>query len=183
MEVVKKKISLKKKALIIIGVICFIAFLSSLGKSGNGVNNSSIRIPGEQNTIKIGDVLKTEYFDITANKMKVVKYVNTGNQFSDLKEEPGNLFLVINATYKNTDSESRMLFDGSIWINYNGKDYEFDKSEPVMAEGWGLMLDQINPLTSKTTNLVYKIPEEIKGDVYWQPGRSNSDEKIHLSKI
>ena len=63
-----------------------------------------------------------------------------------------------------------MLMDGSVWINYNGKDYEFDKSESIMAEGWGLVLDQINPLISKTTNLVYKIPAEIKGDIYWQPG-------------
>jgi len=63
-----------------------------------------------------------------------------------------------------------MLMDGSVWINYNGKDYEFDKSESIMAEGWGLFLDQINPLISKTTNLVYKIPAEIKGDIYWQPG-------------
>lgn len=72
------------------------------------------------------------------------------------------MYLIINVTFKNTNNESRMLIDGSVWINYNGKDYEFDKSETVMAEGYGILLDQSNTLISKTTNLVYKIPAEIK---------------------
>lgn len=177
--------SLGKKVLIGLGVLILIGFLSNLGKDNKKENSSSSDSSEKINEeiIKIGDVLNTDYFEIKANKIDIQKMVNTGNEYLNLKEEPGNLYLIINATYKNVDSESRMLFDGSVWINYNGKDYEFDKSEPVMAEGWGLLLDQINPLTSKTTNLVYKIPEEIKGDVYWQPGRSSSDKKIYLGKL
>lgn len=76
-----------------------------------------------------------------------------------------------------------MIMDGSVWINYNGKDYEFDKSETLMIEGWGTMLDQINPLTSKTTNLVYKIPAEITGTALWNPGRSDKDQVINLGEI
>ena len=93
------------------------------------------------------------------------------------------MYLIINASFKNTDKESRMLMDGSVWINYNGKNYEFDKAETVMLEGWGLLLDQINPLTTKTTNLVYKMPAEIKGNAYWQPGRANRDKKILLGNL
>lgn len=185
METNQKKMSLGKKILIGFGVIIFIGILSNLGKDNkkNTTSNTSSEKNNEENQIKVGEILNTDYFEIRANKIEVQKKVNTGNEFSDLKEEVGNLYLIVNATYKNIDNESRMLFDGSIWIDYNGKEYEFDKSEPIMAEGWGLMLDQINPLTSKTTNLVYKIPEEIKGDIYWQPGRSNSDEKIYLGKL
>ncbi|GEP52672.1 hypothetical protein FNO01nite_33440 [Flavobacterium noncentrifugens] len=133
--------------------------------------------------VVIGQVLKTDYFEITVNKAELSDQINTGNQFTDLKPEQGITYLVINTTFKNIDNESRMLIDGSVWINYNGKDYEFDKSETVMAEGWGLMLDQINPLTSKTTNLVYKIPSEIKGKAKWQPGRSDDDEVILLGTL
>lgn len=133
--------------------------------------------------IGIGQVLKTDYFEITANKIGIQNKIDTGNQFSNLKAEEGSTYLVINATFKNIDNESRMLQDGSVWINYNGKNYEYDKSETIMAEGWGLLLDQINPLTSKTTNLVYKIPTEIKGPAYWQPGRTNNDEKILLGNL
>ena len=133
--------------------------------------------------VAIGQVLKTDYFEITVNKAELADRINTGNQFTDLKPEQGITYLVINTTFKNIDNESRMLVDGSVWINYNGKDYEFDKSETIIAEGWGLMLDQINPLTSKTTNLVYKIPSEIKGAAKWQPGRSDSDEVILLGTL
>ncbi len=86
-------------------------------------------------------------------------------------------------SFKNTSEESRMLMDGVVIINYNGKDYNFDKSETVMADGWGLLLDQINPLTTKTTKLVYKIPTEITGNAYYKPSRSGSNDIIDLGII
>ena len=52
-----------------------------------------------------------------------------------------------------------------------------------MADGWGLLLDQINPLTTKTTKLVYKIPAEIIGNAYYKPARSGSNDIIDLGII
>lgn len=141
---------------------------------------------GSQNTakiVKVGEVLKTDMFEVTVNKAAVDDHVNVGNEFADLKREAGVKYLIINVTFKNVDKESRMLVDGNILINYNGKDYKFDKSEPVMEDGWGLMLDQINPLTLKTTNLVYKLPAELKGELFWNPGRADEDQKIDLGNI
>lgn len=179
-----------------IGVTVVIALivLAQIGKDKKGGSSSSDNSSSssseqtEQKTeapkgVGVGEILHTDYFDITVNKVSLEDRVNTGNEFADLKPEQGNMYLVINASFKNTDKESRMLMDGSVWINYNGKDYEFDKSETVMLEGWGLLLDQINPLTTKTTNLVYKIPAEIKGNAYWQPGRADSDQKILLGNL
>jgi hypothetical protein len=134
-------------------------------------------------SVGVGEILRTEHFNITVNKVSANDRVDTGNEFADLKREEGNSYLIINASFKNTDTESRMLLDGSVWINYNGKNYEFDKAETIMLEGWGLLLDQINPLTTKTTNLVYKIPSEIKGNAYWQPGRAGKDQKIFLGNL
>ena len=184
----KKKMSLGKKILIGFGVLVVISIIANAGKDKKGKEDNNTSSSTEQSAeaptgVKVGEVLKTDYFDITVNKVEVKDRVSTGNEFSDLKPEDGNSYLIINATFKNTDSESRMLMDGSVWINYNGKDYEFDKSETVMAEGWGVLLDQINPLTSKTTNLVYKIPTEVKGDAYWQPGRSDDDQRILLGTL
>lgn len=132
---------------------------------------------------KVGETLPTEYFEVTVNKVSVQNSVSTGNQFSDLKPESGTRYLIINTTFKNTSNESRMLMDGEVLVNYNGKDYTFDKSETVMAEGFGLLLDQINPLTAKTTNLIYKIPAELKGTAYYKPGRSGSNDLIDLGNI
>lgn len=139
--------------------------------------------PPQPTGIGMGQILHTSYFDIVVNRIGLQSSVNTGNEFADLPPENGIKYLIINATFKNTDNESRILFDGSVWINYNNKEYEYDKSETVMAEGWGLFLDQINPLTTKNTNLVYKLPNEIKGAAYWQPGRASSDEKIFLGNL
>lgn len=179
-----------------IGVTVVIALIviAQLGKDDKGGSStadnssSSSNEQTEQKTeapkgVGVGEVLHTDYFDITVNKVSLEDRVNTGNEFADLKPEQGNMYLIINASFKNTDKESRMLMDGSVWINYNGKNYEFDKAETVMLEGWGLLLDQINPLTTKTTNLVYKIPAEIKGNAYWQPGRADSDQKILLGNL
>lgn len=175
-------------------VVITLIVLAQIGRdekdSSTSANNSSSSSSNqtEQKTevskgVGVGEILKTDYFDITVNKVSLEDRVNTGNEFADLKPEEGNMYLIINATFKNTDKESRMLIDGSVWINYNGKDYEFDKSETVILEGWGLLLDQINPLTSKTTNLVYKIPADIKGNAYWQPGRADNEQKILLGNL
>lgn len=178
-----------------IGVTVVIALIviAQLGKDkdGSSSNSSSASSSTEQTETKkseptgvgVGQVLKTDYFDITVNEVSLNDRVNTGNQFADLKPEQGNLYLIINASFKNTDSESRMLMDGSVWIEYNGKNYQFDKAETVMLEGWGLLLDQINPLTTKTTNLVYKIPAEISGPAYWQPGRAKKNQRIFLGNL
>ncbi len=133
--------------------------------------------------IGVGLTLKTTYFDVTVNKVELMDRVKTGNQFANLNSEAGHQFLVLNTTFKNVDTESRLIVDGAVFITYNGKEYEFDKSETVMLEGWGLLLDQINPLTSKTTNLVYKIPTEVKGPAYYHPGRSGGNDKIFLGNI
>lgn len=189
----KKKKGCLTKLAIGLGVFILIVIIAGIFDDNN---KNGEQVTQEQNTsedlakqdsemkqIGLGDVLKTSYFEIKANSAQVHPWVNTGNQFADLPAEDGVLFLIINATFKIIDSESRMLFDGSVWINYQGKDYEFDKSETIMAPGWGLMMDQINPLVSKTTNLVYKIPSEMRGKAFWQPGRSNEDERIYLGEL
>jgi hypothetical protein len=179
-----------------VGVTVVIALivLAQIGKDKKGSStsadnsSSSSSVQTEQKTeapkgVGIGETLHTDYFDIIVNKVSLEDRVNTGNKFADLKPEQGNLYLIINVSFKNTDSESRMLMDGSVWIEYNGKNYQFDKAETIMLEGWGLLFDQINPLTTKTTNLVYKIPAEIKGPAYWQPGRAKKSQKIFLGNL
>jgi len=159
--------------------IIFIALtallLSNCGQTKTETNSNAATVP-EAKPIGIGEVLKTDYFAVRVNKVSVKNSVTIdGYGISDLKADADNKYLIINVTFKNTDNESRMIVDGNVLINYNGKDYTFDKSEVVLAEGWGLFLDQINPLTSKTTNLVYKIPKELTGTAYYNPGRSGSD--------
>jgi len=153
------------------GIIIVLFLIIAFGSGDSGSKNSN----AVAKPVGIGQAGRTEYFEIMVNKVELNERVRTGNQFANLKAEPGNMYLIFNVTFKNVDNESRMFSEGDILINYNGKDYTFDHPEMVMLEGWGTFLDQINPLTTKSTNLVYKIPSEIIGDIFWRPGRNSND--------
>ena len=161
----------------IIGIFVFFAFAS-----GDEETTATAEITADK-IVSTDNVMTTNYFEIQVNKVSVKKSVITGNQFANIKQQAGNKFLIFNITFKNIDNESRMFEEGEVVINYNGKDYRFDKSETVMADGWGTFLDQINPLTSKSTNLVFKIPDEIQGKVYWKPGRNSAGKMFLLKEI
>ncbi len=135
--------------------------------------------------VQIGQTLKTKYFDVTVNSAKTSKAIKTGNEFGigDVAAEEGNKFLIIDLTLKNTDTESRVMFDGEVKINYNGKDYKYENAEFIGAEGWGMIVDNINPLVTKKTKLVYKIPAEITGEAFYYPARSGYNDRISLGTI
>ena len=160
--------------LFVIGLIVLIGFYiyyTNKPSRANSMNQNNSVVT----TVSIGAPLRTRYFDVIVNSVKISSLVNTGNVFSSLKSESGESYIIIDITFKNTDNESRTILDGSIHISYNGTDYNYDKSETILADGWGSFLDQINPLTSKTTKLVYKIPSEIKGEAYYNPGRTDGN--------
>lgn len=198
LESVEKKFNFKipsaGKWVIVIAAIFIAPFLGDGLYKGTNTTSSYRSDPtprpadekkeeAQPTTIGVGQVLRTEYFDVTVNKASTNQSVRTGNQFADKDPEQGILYLILNVTYKNTDNESRMISDGSVFINYNGKMYEYDKAETIMLDGWGILLDQINPLTSKTTNIVYKIPAEIKGSAYYEPGRNYDSKRIYLGDL
>jgi hypothetical protein len=132
--------------------------------------------------VGINQTLKTEYFDVTVNSVRTAKTVKI-DEFEELKQEEGNKYLILDITLKNTDKESRMMFDGVVKINANGQEYKYEQAEPVMAEGWGMIMDNINPLVTKRTRLVYKIPAALTGTGVYNPGRSDEDEVINLGNI
>ena len=175
----------KIKQIASISAFAFFTFIAiGSGKDKKSTTEAAAVNSEEKATFKkVGETLPTEYFDVTVSNVSVKNSVNTGNQFSNLPAEQGSRYLILDVSFKNTSEESRMLMDGVVIINYNGKDYNFDKSETVMADGWGLLLDQINPLTTKTKKLVYKIPAEIIGNAYYKPARSGSNDIIDLGII
>lgn len=136
----------------------------------------------KKQSVKVGEHLNTKYFDVIVNSADFYNEVNTGNQFSGLADEDGTDFLIINVSIKNTSDESRMLTDGKVVIESEGKVYNYDKSETIMEKGWGLVLKQINPLVTVTTNVVYKVPSGIKGSFYYNPARSG-EERVFLGSI
>ncbi|MGL4934653.1 MAG: DUF4352 domain-containing protein [Cetobacterium sp.] len=166
---------LKILLIIIVGLGILGAVLSDDENTGGNTTNS-------EKMYTLNQTGNTGYFDVTINEFAVLKSVNTGNEFTKLKAEEGSKYFAMNLTFKNTDNESRMVPDGVLEIIYNGKLYKFDKSETVFSEGWGT-LEQLNPLLAKTTNIAYKIPEEITGEAYYVPGRNVNKIKFSLGEI
>lgn len=182
-----KKSGCLKIVAIAVGIVVVISVISAIfsDDSATKQKEASTEKTNADATkeITIGDTLKTDYFEIIAHSVNVTDMINTGNKYSDLQAEPGTRFLIVDASFKNIDTESRMLTDGELYVSYKGKDYIFDKSETILAPGYGLLLDQINPLTKKSTKIVYKIPSELRGSIYWQPGRADSNQRILLGEI
>ena len=186
LKIMNAKSDNKKMIFFIIGIMVIIGFYyykTNIYVRDNHQATYHADETATNNVVTSGQPLKTEYFDVTVNSATISDEVNTGNEYSNIRSETGEKFLIINVTFKNTDNESRTILDGSVHIKYNGTDYNFDKSEPIMADGWGIFLDQINPLTSKTTKLVYKLPTEITGEAYYNPGRSESNQLIDVGSI
>lgn len=123
------------------------------------------------------------YFKVAAESAYYGASVNTGNRYAEPKKWDGSRFFVIRASFKNLDTESRLPFEGSLFINYNGKDYEFDSVEPIMLEGFNIWFKKVNPLITMKTKIVYRIPDEIHGEVFWRPGRNSDGTKLWLGFI
>jgi hypothetical protein len=133
---------------------------------------------------ELGEALITDYFEVTINKYSVMDYVDTGNMFARLKREEGSQYLILYTSFKNIDSESRSIFDGNLVIYYNEKPYVYDVSETLLLDGWGIYIShRVNPLTTYKTNIVYKIPKELKGRAFYYPSRNNDKGAIYLGEI
>ncbi|MBA1197023.1 DUF4352 domain-containing protein [Pseudomonas plecoglossicida] len=118
------------------------------------------------------------YFDVTVNDCTISKTIDTGNRYSTVKPDPDARFLTVNATFKNTDNEGRLPLEGSLLIGKDGKDFKFDTTETVMSEGYGIRMRSLNPLIKLNTKIVYKVSNELSGEVYWKPGRNAEDKKL-----
>ena len=132
--------------------------------------------------IKVGEVLHTKYFDVKITNAGTTEHLDTGNQFSDKDADQGQVFCIMECSFTNTDSESRVLSDGKLILVKDGKEYLLEKSETIMLKGWGVMLSNINPLSTLTTNIVYQIPADFKGKVLYEPNRGD-EQRIFLGDV
>jgi hypothetical protein len=118
-----------------------------------------------------GETINTGNFEVTMNGHKFSSRVDTGNPFTDIAPQEGNKYVILSATFKNISDRTRMPGSGAVYIEYNGKELKYNPTDLILLDGWGLFFEQMNPLTSTTTRLVFKIPADYSGPVYWEPER------------
>ncbi|WP_158618235.1 DUF4352 domain-containing protein [Chitinophaga lutea] len=171
-----KKSGIGKVILIVtVIIIIVIGVIVNIGRNKDAVSKPAYPT--------VGQILKTGHFEVTVNKVEVVQSLNTGSVVADITVGDDSKLLVFNVTYKNIDAESRLIADGEIHISYNGKDYNFDRPETILADGYGLFMQHLKPDSAKTFNQVYLLPKEVTGIAYYMPGRAEKEQKIVLGEI
>ncbi|MCY1355849.1 hypothetical protein D9M69_422860 [compost metagenome] len=118
------------------------------------------------------------YFDVKINTCNVSDLPITGNKYTEPKHWAGSRFVVIDATFKNQDQEGRLPSEGSLIINHEGRELRYDSTEAIMQEGYGIYFKSVNPLITMPTKIVYRIPDEVSGEVSWEPGRNSEGKRL-----
>jgi len=124
----------------------------------------------------IGDIVKTKYFEVTVNSASFQNRVGDVN--FPVYPGTGNKFLVIGVTYKNTDTEARFLMSGEVLVRVDKKEILYETAEVVFADEY-IVFDSLNPMVTKTGLVVFKVPEGLKGEIFYKPARSS--ELIYLN--
>lgn len=126
----------------------------------------------------IGQNIESGYFLVTVHSAKQYGALNE----VDLPRQEGSNYMVIDVSFKNLDKETRTVMSGAVIIKQDGDEYTFESTEPVLMAGddWGLLFEPINPMLSKRTKLVFKIPSEMTGKAYYRLGSTGKDKKIYL---
>jgi hypothetical protein len=167
-------------------VLIIIAINSGSQPAAADATASSSDAPTSDSTakkIKVGDILHTEFFDVTINAVMTQTSIKLPAD-QEMRSGEGNQYLELAVTLKNTDKEDRTMFTGgTVLINVKGTEYKYEDAETVDREGFGLIYEKINPMVTKTTILVYKIPTGLDGDVYYRPGRAEDNQIIYLGKL
>jgi hypothetical protein len=134
-----------------------------------------------ERVVKVKDTLHTRYFDVKVESVEITPGIEIPSAYISIMAGEGNMFVILRVVFTNTDTETRAAEEGVLFVRQNGKQYSFEKTETIMAPGWGLFFDPINPLMSQTTNIIYKIPNSVKGEILWQPGRAEAEELIFIA--
>ncbi|WP_070413943.1 hypothetical protein [Pseudomonas lundensis] len=123
-------------------------------------------------------------FQIKRESCKVSKSVGTSNSYSEPEHWDGSQFVIIDARFKNLDSEGRLPSEGSlIVLTSDGRELRYDTTETVMQRGYGIYFKSVNPLVTMPTKIVYRIPTDISGEVLWEPGGNAGKKKFWCTFI
>lgn len=150
-------------------------------KTESTANENKPDIKG--NKIAIKQTANIGYFDVTVNSCTIKNSIYF-SEYSKLGPEDGAKFVIIDLSLKNTSSESRMMFEGELQLIGNeGKKLVMDNTETVFEDGYGLLLESINPMLTKKTKIIYKIPNNVPGHLYYVPARNEEDVVVDCGTI
>ncbi|HEX2596191.1 MAG TPA: DUF4352 domain-containing protein [Luteimonas sp.] len=91
------------------------------------------------------------------------------SRFEDKEAAPGDTFIVLDVRVRNPGRETRVFNAGPLLIVAGGKEHRFDTPENILADGY-LLLEALKPAASVRGRIVYEVPADLSGAIYWLPG-------------
>jgi len=91
------------------------------------------------------------------------------SRFEDKQPAPGDSFLVLDVSVRNAGRETRVFNAGPLVVLAGGKEHRVDMPENIIADGY-LLLETLKPGSSRRGRIVYEVPNDLDGPMYWLPG-------------
>lgn len=98
--------------------------------------------------------------------------LGTRNRRSEPELWEGARFYIIDVEMQNIARESRRPGTGKLYIKNGGVDYSYDSPERVLLDGYNFGYGRIGPLVRARTKIAYIVPEDMTGEVFWNPSGS-----------
>lgn len=89
--------------------------------------------------------------------------------FDDKQAAKGNHFVVLDVVVRNTDTQPRVFSEGRIIAANASRERTFPTPVNVFADGY-LQLQVLPPSTGARGKIVYEVPDDASGVLYWVPG-------------
>lgn len=91
------------------------------------------------------------------------------SRFEDKEPAPGDSFIVLDVSVRNPGHDTRVFNAGPLVLVAGGKEHRFDTPENIIADGY-LLLEAVKPGTGVRGRIVYEVPSDLAGTLYWLPG-------------
>lgn len=90
----------------------------------------------------------------------------------------GNHFVVLDVAVRNTDTQPRVFSEGRIIAADGSRERTFPTPVNIFADGY-LQLQVLPPSTGARGKIVYEVPDDASGVLYWEPGGDSRRILLH----
>lgn len=98
--------------------------------------------------------------------------------FDDKQAAKGNHFVVLDVAVRNTDTQPRVFSEGRIIAADASRERTFPTPVNIFADGY-LQLQVLPPSGAARGKIVYEVPDDASGVLYWVPGGDTQRILLH----
>ncbi|WP_159017455.1 DUF4352 domain-containing protein [Cognatiluteimonas profundi] len=154
--------------------IAVVAIAGCQGKDGG----SSSAIDGFGAAQQPGQATSTKPLRIALDGAHTADRISVSG-FDAKQPATGNRFVVLDVDVRNTDTQPRVFSEGKLVAVDEQRERTFATPVNIFADGY-LQLQVLQPSASARGKIVYEVPGDMKGVLYWVPGEGGERILLHL---